>query len=121
MFLIDSNIIIYSHSNQYEYLRSLFFKESVFVSEISRVEVLGYHKLTIEEENYFQDIFNFIPIISPSPQIFDTSITIRKTYNLKLGDSIIAATALVHGLSIYTRNTGDFEKIISLKCTDPAT
>lgn len=119
MFLIDSNIIIYSYSNQYEYLRSLFFKESAFVSEITRVEVLGYHKLTNEEESYFQDIFNFLPVISPSLQIFYTSITIKKTYNLKLGDSIIAATALINGLSIYTRNLSDFKKITSLKCTDP--
>ncbi|SHN28521.1 type II toxin-antitoxin system VapC family toxin [Mucilaginibacter sp. OK098] len=119
MFLIDSNIIIYSYSNQYEYLRSLFFKESVFVSEITRVEVLGYHKLTNEEESYFQDIFNFIPIISPSPKIFDTSISIRKAYNLKLADSIIAATALVHNLSIYTRNISDFEKTAPISCVNP--
>jgi predicted nucleic acid-binding protein len=119
MFLIDSNIIIYSYSNQYEYLRSLFFKEAIFVSEITRVEVLGYHKLTNEEESYFQDIFSFIPIIFPSQQNFDTSITVRKTYNLKLGDSIIAATALVHDLSIYTRNLSDFEKTTAISCINP--
>jgi predicted nucleic acid-binding protein len=119
MFLIDSNIIVYSYLPQYQYLRDIFAKESVFISEISRVEVLGYYKLTRDEEIYFKDIFDFIPIIFPSQEVFDTAITIRKAYNLKLGDSLIGATALVHGLEIYSRNLKDFEKIDNVKCVNP--
>lgn len=120
MFLVDSNIIIYSYSSQYDYLRHLFVKENVFVSEITRVEVLGYYKLNPGEETYFKDIFNFIPAILPSKRIFDNAITLRKKYNLKLGDSIIAATAIVHNLSILTRNVSDFEKTASIvKCINP--
>ena len=119
MLLIDSNIIVYSYLPQYNYLKDIFINESVFASEISRIEVLGYHKLTVDEEIYFKDIFNFIPLIFPSPQIFDTAITIRKTYKLQLGDSIIAVTALEHDLSIYTRNLKDFDKINDIKCFNP--
>jgi len=119
MFLIDSNILIYSYLNKYEYLRQLFVKESIFISEITRVEVLGYHKLNSEEDRYFRDVFNFIPVIFPSQEIFDASIIIRKTYNLKLGDSIIAATAYVNNLLIYTRNISDFERVKSIKCINP--
>jgi predicted nucleic acid-binding protein len=109
----------YSYLNKYEYLRQLFVKESIFISEITRVEVLGYHKLNSEEDRYFRDVFNFIPVIFPSQEIFDASIIIRKTYNLKLGDSIIAATAYVNNLSIYTRNISDFERVKSIKCINP--
>ena len=91
----------------------------MFVSEISRVEVLGYYKLNSDEEIYFRDIFRLIPSIYPSPEIFDAAIDIRKKYNLKLGDSIISATALVHDLQIYTRNTADFKKIDVIKCINP--
>jgi predicted nucleic acid-binding protein len=119
MFLIDSNIIVYSYLPQYEYLRDLFVKDSVYVSEISKLEVLGYHKLTANEEIYFKDIFSLIPIIFPSQQVFDAAIDIRKSYNLKLGDSLIAATALVHDLSIYTRNLNDFEKAVVTNCINP--
>ena len=119
MFLIDSNIILYSYLPQYKYLKNLFAKESVFVSEISRVEVLGYHKLTRDEEIYFTNIFKFVPIIFPSQEVFDTAITIRKAHNLKLGDSLIAATALVHGLEIYSRNLKDFERVTNLNCLNP--
>ena len=44
---------------------------------------------------------------------------IRKTYNLKLGDSLIAATAIIHDLTIYTRNFNDFEKAPVVKCVNP--
>ena len=119
MLLIDSNIILYSYLPQYKYLRDLFVNETVFVSEISRVEVLGYHKLTTDEDHYLRDIFALIPIILPSQQVFDRAIEIRKQYNLKLGDSIIAATALTNGLDICTRNLKDFEKIIGIACVNP--
>jgi len=119
MYLIDSNIIVYSYLPKYEYLRSFFIKESVFVSEVSKVEVLGYHKLTVDEEIYFKDIFSFIPNILPSQQVYDTAIDIRKKYNLKLGDSLIAATALAKNLSIYTRNLSDFEKVTTIDCINP--
>jgi predicted nucleic acid-binding protein len=100
-------------------LRELFDEESTFISEISRVEVLGYHKLKSDEESYFKSIFRFVPIIFPSPEIYDAAIEIRKKHNLKLGDSIIAATALVHGLTIYSRNLKDFEKVSTIKCINP--
>ena len=39
------------------------------------------------------------------------TIELRKNYKLKLGDAIIAATALVYNLKIITRNTTDFKLI----------
>jgi predicted nucleic acid-binding protein len=105
-FLLDSNIIIYSYSNEFEYLRELIISESCTISEISRIEVLGYHGLKKEEDKYFRDIF-------------DQAINIRKKYNLKLGDSLIAATAMVNNLEIYTRNLSDFERVKGLKSYNP--
>jgi predicted nucleic acid-binding protein len=117
--LIDSNIIIYSFSTEYAYLRGLIIDESSVISEITRIEVLGYHGLQKDQESYFQDIFSYTPIIVPDQKVFDKAIDVRKKYNLKLGDSIIAATALVHGLKLYTRNLKDFERIATLKCVNP--
>lgn len=89
------------------------------MSEISRVEVLGYHGLKKDEEKYFKDIFEYAPLILPDQDIFDRAIEIRKKYNLKLGDSLIAVTASVHSLEIYTRNLSDFERVEGLKCINP--
>jgi predicted nucleic acid-binding protein len=92
---------------------------NVYVSEISRIEVLGYHKLTNMEESCFKDIFELIPILLPNSRIFNKAIEIRKAYNLKLGDSLIAATALENDLSIYTRNLADFKNITELTSINP--
>lgn len=118
-FLLDSNIIIYSYSTEYAYLRELIVSESCVLSEISRLEVLGYRGLKKDEEKYFKDIFEYAPVILPDQGIFNAAIEIRKKYNLKLGDSLIAATASVHQLEIYTRNVVDFERIKKLVCINP--
>ena len=40
---------------------------------------------------------------------------------IKLGDSLIAATALAHGLALATHNTDDFRWIPGLQLVDPLT
>jgi predicted nucleic acid-binding protein len=119
MFLFDSNIIIYSHLPDFQYLRDFILDENVFVSHISHVEVLGYHKLSSIQESYFTDLFSFIPVITPTKEIFSAAIFLRRKYNLELGDSIIAATARVSGLTIYTANLKDFGKVKEIKCINP--
>jgi predicted nucleic acid-binding protein len=119
MYLIDSNIIIYSYSNEFEHLRSILTDDSAHISEVSCIEVLGYHKLSIDEDHYFSTIFRFIPPLSLSQQVIDEAIKIRKIYNLKLGDALIAATALVHNLTLYTRNQNDFKNVVDLRCINP--
>lgn len=42
----------------------------------------------------------------------------RRKYKTKLPDAIIAATALVHNLTIISRNTADFKNIEGLKVLD---
>lgn len=54
--LLDSNIIIYSYLEEYNYLREIFSDNSICVSAITRVEVLGYHRLKYDEEKYYEDI-----------------------------------------------------------------
>lgn len=39
---------------------------------------------------------------------------IRRTHGLRLPDALIAATALVHGLTLVTRNRRDFEGVTDL-------
>lgn len=117
--LIDSNILIYSYSDEYSYLRKLFFDATAAVSEITRVEVMGFPRLSKDEEKYFVEIFSFAKIIVPDREIFDKAIQVRKKYNLKLGDSIIAATALTYELQVLTRNIKDFERVESLICVNP--
>jgi len=47
------------------------------------------------------------------------TIDLRKSKKIKLGDAIIAATALVHNLILISRNTADFINIEGLDIIDP--
>ena len=117
--LVDSNIIIYSLLEEFRDLRELLVRDDCYVSEISRVEVLGYHNLKSTHKRYFSDVFDYVPIIIPNHVIFNKAIEIRQQYKLKLGDSLIAATALVHNLELFTHNIKDFKLIKAINCVDP--
>jgi len=119
MKLIDSNIIIYSAKEEYAFLKGLFKEENVFVSEITRLEVLGFHRITEEQQEYFNSIFSIVNILQISPGIIEAAIKLRRAHNLSVGDSIISATANVHDLTLYTNNVDDFKNILDLKIFNP--
>jgi predicted nucleic acid-binding protein len=119
MKLLDSNILIYSYLDVHKYLRPLFLEADTFVSEISRLEVLGYHGLSQDEEKYFTDVFSVVQIVEIDKILINEAIRLRRSYKMKLGDSIVAATATLNGLEIYTRNVTDFDKISGLKVVNP--
>lgn len=54
-----------------------------------------------------------------STEVADVCISLRKKYKTKLPDAIIAATALVTGLTLITRNVNDFKDIKDLKVLNP--
>jgi predicted nucleic acid-binding protein len=51
-------------------------------------------------------------------EVIDKTIQIRRLKRMKLPDAIIAATALVHGLILLSKNTKDFIGIPDLICVD---
>lgn len=75
MYLLDSNILIYYADKQYDCLDIIFQEESLYVSEITRLEVLGYYRIGNLKPLFEQlfDEFNVIPI---SRIIIDTAILI---------------------------------------------
>jgi predicted nucleic acid-binding protein len=46
-------------------------------------------------------------------------IEVRKGNQIKLPDAIIAATSIVHGLNLVTRNINDFKNIKGIKMINP--
>ena len=74
MKLLDTNILIYASKSEYAYLRRLFTESNVFVSDITRIETLGFRKITSSEKAYFEDVFNVLPSISISETILQKTI-----------------------------------------------
>ncbi len=121
-YLIDSNAIIDYLSGTLPSKGMDFLSEVVNavprVSVISKIEVLGYNA----QPSALQLLTNFMSdaeILQLSDAIVNQTIEIRKVHKIKLPDAIIAATALVHGFKLISRNISDFKNIGGLTVVDP--
>jgi toxin FitB len=119
MYLIDSNIVIYSASSEYSQIRRYFYNGESFISVISQIEVLGYHKITEDQKKYFAELFSVIPILPLDPPVTEQAILLRQKFNMTLGDSIIAATAIEYKCSLLTRNVDDFSFLKNIDIINP--
>jgi predicted nucleic acid-binding protein len=117
--LFDSNAVIYSAKPENQSLRELIAKNAPAVSMISRVKVLGYHRLTETQKEYFEKFFKITPLLPVTEEIILKAIALRQQKKMSLGDALIAATALVHDLTLVTHNVKDFEWIDDLSVLSP--
>ncbi len=114
-FILDSNVIIDYFGNKLpEKTVNIIESEDLFVASVSEIEVLGF-KLDSKVEADFLDFFQQVNKIGLDNQVIQQAIQIRKIKKIKLGDAIIAATALVHNLKLITRNVIDFKGIENLE------
>lgn len=122
-FIIDSNVIIDFASSRLPQNGSDFveqiFNTDFIISVVVKIEVLGFDGLN-DKMLALEEFVNSASILPLDDAITKQTILLRKNYKkLKLGDSIIAATALVYNLTIITRNISDFKNIDELKTIDP--
>lgn len=114
--VLDSNIIIYSVMPEYTKVRS-FLKEKeseLKVSAITKLEVLGYHKLSSEDKELFEGFFQTITVLPVSNYVIENAIILKQQRIISLGDSLIAATALLNNEKLFTNNVEDFSGISGL-------
>lgn len=119
MKLIDSNILIYAAEPKHAALKEMLQGNDVAVSNISRLEVLGYHKITAEQKNFFNAIFTLVRIIEVDNAVINKAIEIRQSKSISVGDAIIAATALLNSFELITGNVEDFKHLSSINITNP--
>ena len=119
MKLLDSNIIIYSYQSAFTYLKPLVLDPDNAVSAISRLEILGFHSISSGEQTYCEYAFQILKEFPVDNDVLTQAIELRKKYKMKLGDSIVAATALVYNQELYSRNIVDFSKIDGLVEINP--
>lgn len=116
--ILDSNILIY-HVNDSLNLYNFISSGNFSISVVSKMEVLGYHKLSKEHEMDFKKLLDFTDIIPISENIVERVIIIKQQTKIGLADAIIAATCLENKASLMTANTKDFSKIPHLKLINP--
>jgi toxin FitB len=117
--LLDTNIIIYAARPDGDALRAFIQANNPAVSAVSYVEALGYHRLTEPERLALEELFRAATVLPIDTRVIHRAVELRQRRRLSLGDSLIAATALVHGLALVTHNGDDFRWITELRIVDP--
>ena len=123
-FLIDTNVIIDYTSNLIPG-NGTAFVENIFntafnTSVVVKIEVLGYNDV-LAKMQLLEEFLSSATIFPLDDAIILKTIELRRIKKIKLGDAVIAATALVYNLVIISRNTADFNNITGLTCIDPHT
>jgi predicted nucleic acid-binding protein len=103
-YLLDTNILLYLIGKKIP-VDAL--PEGEFsVSFVTELEVLSYPSITPQEEHQLKRLLHDIPVIDITAEIKERTIDLRKKYNLRLPDAIIAATALHLDATLVTNDKG---------------
>ncbi len=124
-YLLDTNAVI-------DYLKGVYPATAVktmnaivddepIISIITQMETLGFNFKSIAEQNTVETFVNGSTIINIDAEIVNKTIDIRKSKKIALPDAIIAATAIINGLTLITRNLSDFSSIQGIQVKDPYT
>ena len=113
--LLDSNIVIGAAKPSGESLAVYVADATACISIITRIEALGYHLLTGEEEKEINLYLADLPELPLDDAVARRAIVLRKQKKMGLADSILAATALERGIPFVTRNVEDFKHVTGLK------
>ena len=76
--------------------------EECFYSAITRMELLGYQCITVEEDSLIRKKLNHLTYLSLTKEVEDAAIELRRLHKIKLPDAIIAATAHCFGMELLT-------------------
>ena len=119
MRLLDSNIVIYAAQPSNAWLRTEMLSQPFAISQATRVEVLGWHRITTEDLQDLQTFLSAGTLFSITDTIAGRAVELRQQKKMSLGDAFIAATALEFNCELATRNIDDFEHIAGLRLANP--
>ena len=124
--LLDSNTVIYylDESQPLPKMATTFLDEVVdaqcAISLVTKIEVVGKKSVGLAEENVLRNFCSYAEVLEIDDSVVEQPVGLRQQYKIKLADALIAATALVNGLTPITRNTKDFLPIAGLSIINPS-
>jgi predicted nucleic acid-binding protein len=107
--LLDTNIILYLLEGDTT-LNALLYKKKLYVSFISELELLSYSNITAKEREKIRDFLEECIVIDINEHIKEETIRLRRTYKLKLPDSIVIGTGTYLGIPVISADK-EFKKI----------
>ncbi|SFO26512.1 hypothetical protein SAMN04488519_10526 [Algoriphagus ornithinivorans] len=110
-FFADTNFLIYLLEGNN--IAKPFLEFDFAISFVTEVELLGFKGISKPEELKIKALINDCFLTEWNLKIKEWTIDLRKKYNLRLPDSIIAASSLSMGIPLITADQG-FSKIKEL-------
>ncbi len=77
-------------------------KGHYYISVITEMELLSFHGLSDEQEQWLRRFVNSIGLIDITSNIKNRAIELRKQHRLELPDAIIAASTIENNLELVT-------------------
>jgi predicted nucleic acid-binding protein len=123
--LLDTNVLLDAFAGRPEAAKAITSArtsdlEWIGYSAVTRLEVLGFPGLGAEDEAGLRQLLAQFSEAEVSAAIIERAIEIRRAVRIKTPDAIIAATALIYGASLITRNVEDFSTVLGLAVVNPA-
>lgn len=81
---------------------------------MTRIVALGFAGISPEEGIAIRDFVSASPTYALDDEVIEQPIKLRPQHKMKLGDAIIAATAVAYDIPLVTRNEDDFKHIADL-------
>jgi hypothetical protein len=117
--ILDTNIVIHACQPGGEWLAPWTTHPESAIASVTQIEALGYTGISSVEESAILDFIRSSPIYALDDEVIGQAIHLRQQKKMKLGDAIIAATALAYGMPLVTRNEDDFKHITGLDLRNP--
>jgi len=117
--LLDTNIVIDTCKPAGAWLNPWTRHPGAACASVTRVEALGYTGISAEEDEAIREFPGAVLSYALDDDVIEAAVRLRQQKRMKLGDAIIAATALEYGVPLVTRNVNDFKHIPGLEIINP--
>jgi len=123
-YLIDNNAISHFFSGQFSENGMKFISEIIderpIISVITQIEALSWINADKAKESIVKSFVQDAIILELTNDIIKKCVSLKRSRKIKKPDAIIAATAIVHNITLITSDK-DFSAIPDLKILDPFT
>jgi len=122
-FLVDANVGIDFLNNKLPVASTAWLewqlqRQQLALSVVVRIELLSWVG-TPADVQLLEDFIAATPVLPLDEPVVLQTIRLRQQHRVKLPGAIIAATALVHGLPLLSRNTNDCRAVTGLTLPEP--
>ena len=123
-YLWDTNAVIYYlqkyfSDNDQELMNNIINSYQPAISVITEIELLCWKTTNAQDLNLLSSFISDCVVLQLDQYVKLNTINIRKGYNIKLPDAIIAATALTADLTLISNDKKGFNKVPSLELFTP--